>query len=914
MWTEVDRQVVPSVIGDLFFIKWSLALILKHIVPGLWWTDRDCNNYNLKSSDIPESDSGIISVQLLEFKTSLLEAVEELLIHRDAETHHEAQIRKVVLEKQEIEWQMVKFQLNAELKDKEISSLKEELKLLQEQKVQLQTQVKDSHLNQLGEVEKRFMTISRQCAVFRQVHEKLEQNVEEAMRINKKIVSINKKQESTIATLKKDLERLTGELVKSKVVSVSRSEDQSSYYLLKDQELQEVKEKLNVETKLNKKLSDEIAVERVQKQVLKREHEMVRERSKEKEDRLVRLMDDYKRSNMTLEKEDGLDDDFDIHKSSPTILNCDVEPNKDTALVEKAQQASPQNNCEHMRHCVENEDVPDERTAECQEAAIAEENDEVNVRSQMDRTTLVLPPSEGLDNLAPDHTKTSTDIGGLNVTNQQIDSAVNQDASVSESAPVLSECSVDNGNPTDAVQSYTDICLTKLSEPQTRSVYGVASDPVMSETKVTPAEKSLCVYETPEHQTPVKLTSKVFNFKVAEPQITAPEINEALCVLPNGNSKSCVEENVTFVEENTEPRDAPDKSLTKYGQLGEVYLGPQQQIIAQESDTFSAALISQTSFCELQSRPDTLEEMDNHVRATKAEPVPVTESIALFSSAESSSQSLVFIKAKIADSQGENKTDNICTFAVSAQTNKQKAEASPNSHISNPHEDSEFTEIMPNNAQKQMSIEPDYNGKSKKWESSLGLDMPLKATSSSQSAEIVETNNPSETSRVFISEQRSMLPSGFQDLLNSLCTPVCPKSTLKKHGGPIDKVHASDIHHNQKSDHHGEWDAIKETFSEISTEKTSRSPISFGSAQPGIPAACYVGYGLRQNCTVTPPDRFHSLGKVSQPLCEVQTPMSLKKEDYQKSDIRTQIAMIEEFLSSEGLRPQKRPRLNEVEQ
>lgn len=42
--------------------------------------------------------------------------------------------------------------------------------------MQLQTQVKSSHVNQLGEAEKRFRTISRQCAVVRQVHEKLEQN------------------------------------------------------------------------------------------------------------------------------------------------------------------------------------------------------------------------------------------------------------------------------------------------------------------------------------------------------------------------------------------------------------------------------------------------------------------------------------------------------------------------------------------------------------------------------------------------------------------------------------------------------------------------------------------------------------------------------------------------------------------
>ncbi|XP_016114968.1 coiled-coil domain-containing protein 73-like [Sinocyclocheilus grahami] len=110
----------------------------------------------------------------------------------------QAQIRKVEGEKG-------KNQLAAELKDKEIISLKEELKQLQllryssekklgelEQKLQLQTQTKDSHLNQLGEVERRFAVISRQCAMVKQAHDKLEQNVEEAMRMNKKLTSINK--------------------------------------------------------------------------------------------------------------------------------------------------------------------------------------------------------------------------------------------------------------------------------------------------------------------------------------------------------------------------------------------------------------------------------------------------------------------------------------------------------------------------------------------------------------------------------------------------------------------------------------------------------------------------------------------------------------------------------------------------
>ncbi|RXN21951.1 coiled-coil domain-containing 73 isoform X1 [Labeo rohita] len=137
-----------------------------------------------------ENDGRTISLQVLEFKTSLLEAVEELHIHRDAETRYEEQICKLVLEKQELEWQKFqaqirkiegekgKNQLAAELKDKEIISLKEELKQLQEQKLQLQTQTKDSHLNQLGEVERRFAAVSRQCAMVKQAHEKLEQNDE----------------------------------------------------------------------------------------------------------------------------------------------------------------------------------------------------------------------------------------------------------------------------------------------------------------------------------------------------------------------------------------------------------------------------------------------------------------------------------------------------------------------------------------------------------------------------------------------------------------------------------------------------------------------------------------------------------------------------------------------------------------
>lgn len=50
------------------------------------------------------------------------------------------------------------------------------LNRLQEQKLALQSRTKDSHLNQLGEVEKRFSSLSRQCAMVKKAHEQLQQN------------------------------------------------------------------------------------------------------------------------------------------------------------------------------------------------------------------------------------------------------------------------------------------------------------------------------------------------------------------------------------------------------------------------------------------------------------------------------------------------------------------------------------------------------------------------------------------------------------------------------------------------------------------------------------------------------------------------------------------------------------------
>uniref|UniRef100_A0A674HWT7 Coiled-coil domain containing 73 n=1 Tax=Terrapene triunguis TaxID=2587831 RepID=A0A674HWT7_9SAUR len=88
------------------------------------------------------SSDRLLSIQLLDFKTSLLEAVEELRVRRDAEINYEDQINKIIMEKQELEWQKVsnfsislivlgKYQLAIETKEKEIDGLKKTLKTLQ---------------------------------------------------------------------------------------------------------------------------------------------------------------------------------------------------------------------------------------------------------------------------------------------------------------------------------------------------------------------------------------------------------------------------------------------------------------------------------------------------------------------------------------------------------------------------------------------------------------------------------------------------------------------------------------------------------------------------------------------------------------------------------------------------------------
>ncbi|XP_054891531.1 coiled-coil domain-containing protein 73-like [Poeciliopsis prolifica] len=339
----------------------------------------------LSSSHSQTEGGAPILLQLLEFKTDLQDIVEELHIRRDAETRFEDEISKLVLEKQELEWEKEslqhkienmskqhtdsldsvkkrfqvkllhteeekgKYQVSAELKDKEINNLKEELKSLQllkynlekksselEQKLALQSRTKDSHLKQLAEVEKRFSALSRQCAIVKQAHDKLEQNVDEAMKLNNKLTSARERQEGIIDSLKKELEEVTNKLIKEKMNTVRHEKIQSP--LGREQHIQELQQKLHMESEMNRKLREENFAERAEKQklmgslqhnqqlllsqtqtirrieqemesqtemfkALKQEREVMRENRKTIEDKVAELTKSYADSKMNWDKE-----------------------------------------------------------------------------------------------------------------------------------------------------------------------------------------------------------------------------------------------------------------------------------------------------------------------------------------------------------------------------------------------------------------------------------------------------------------------------------------------------------------------------------------------------------------------------------------------------------------------------------
>ncbi|XP_076970439.1 coiled-coil domain-containing protein 73 isoform X2 [Tamandua tetradactyla] len=355
------------------------------------------DNFKTESSSSPFalqcSSQTLFSIQLLDFKTSLLEALEELRMRREAETEYEEQISKIIVETQELKWQKEtlqnqketlakqhkeamavfkkqgKYQLATEIKEKEIEGLKETLRALQvskyslqkkvsemEQKVQLHLLAKEDHHKQLNEIEKYYATITSQFGLVKENHEKLEQNVQEALQLNKRLSALNKKQESEISSLKKELKNLTSDLINSKVTCQYKVGEENICLTTKEQKYQELQERLNLELELNKKINEEIihiqeekqdiiiSFQRMQqllqqqtqdntemeaelkmlkenKQTLERDNELQREKVKENEEKFLNLQNEHEEALRTWKKHvEDLNGDINEIKTELSLL------------------------------------------------------------------------------------------------------------------------------------------------------------------------------------------------------------------------------------------------------------------------------------------------------------------------------------------------------------------------------------------------------------------------------------------------------------------------------------------------------------------------------------------------------------------------------------------------------------------
>ncbi|NWT51618.1 CCD73 protein, partial [Erythrocercus mccallii] len=399
---------------------------------------------------LPSPSETLLSIRLLDFKTSLLEAIEELRIRRETETHYEDQINKIVIEKQELEWQketlqhqtdtlqqqnkeaMVafkkqlqarmfameeekgKYQLAVETKEKEIDGLKETLKALQiskytlqkklnemDQKLQMHLAAKEEHQKKLNEVERCYATIASRFGIVKGVHSKLEHSVQEAIQHNKKLASVNKRQETEISNLKEELKKVTTDLIRSKVTSQYRVGEENINLAVKEKQFQELQQKIRMETAVSKKVQEEnthikeekleilSSLQCVQEllqritqtnvrmeselnalkedyQALERDNELQREKAKENEEKFLNLQNEHEKALRTWKN-----DEENMRREIHTIKN---ELNSLKGLQRHLEDYHPPQGNQHSEQ-VENLQSGQEHSKDREMQAIQKENE-----------------------------------------------------------------------------------------------------------------------------------------------------------------------------------------------------------------------------------------------------------------------------------------------------------------------------------------------------------------------------------------------------------------------------------------------------------------------------------------------------------------------------------------------------------
>uniref|UniRef100_A0A8B9XRR1 Coiled-coil domain containing 73 n=1 Tax=Bos mutus grunniens TaxID=30521 RepID=A0A8B9XRR1_BOSMU len=256
---------------------------------------------------LQSSSETLFSIQLLDFKTSLLEALEELRMRREAETQYEEQIAKIIMETQELKWQKETLQNQKDTLAKQhkeaMAVFKKQLQMkmcaLEEEKgkFQLATEIKEKEIEGLKETLK-------------------------TLQVSK--YSLQKK------VSEMELKTVTSDLIKTKVTCQQQKMGAENNLTIKEQKFQELEERLKMELELNKKINEEITCIQDEKQgiiisfqqlqqllqqqtqantemeeklkTLERDNELQREKVKENEEKFLNLQNEHEKALGTWKK------------------------------------------------------------------------------------------------------------------------------------------------------------------------------------------------------------------------------------------------------------------------------------------------------------------------------------------------------------------------------------------------------------------------------------------------------------------------------------------------------------------------------------------------------------------------------------------------------------------------------------
>ncbi|KFW11129.1 Coiled-coil domain-containing protein 73, partial [Fulmarus glacialis] len=296
----------------------------------------------------------------------------------------------------------------------------------QDQKLQMHLTAKEEHHKKLNEVERCYATIACQFGIVKGVHGKLEHSVQEAIQLNKKLTSVNKRQETEICNLKEELKKVTTDLIRSKVTSQYRVGEENINLAAKEKQFQELQQKIRMEAAVSKKVQEEnthikeekleilSSLQCVQEllqritqtnvrmeselnalkeeyQTLERDNELQREKAKENEEKFLNLQNEHEKALRTWKKDqENMRREIDTIKNELSSLKGVHRHLEDYHLPQGNQHSKQVENLQSgQEHSKDSEVLAIQKENECMQCIIRKDcnfghDEETEVKTTMD--------------------------------------------------------------------------------------------------------------------------------------------------------------------------------------------------------------------------------------------------------------------------------------------------------------------------------------------------------------------------------------------------------------------------------------------------------------------------------------------------------------------------------------------------